>query len=133
MFITFLLFGNDVISLESRSVIFIYLYTRTQSIRKEIVQYNIKSKYPEEYSTVDKVGREKLLARKSCHYILLHCYLAKLEELESRPGHLILPSQVLESSGFSASDWLEIRSRELKGALYIRHEDIAVLDKFFAY
>ena len=49
MFITFLLFGNDVISLESRSLIFIYLYTRTQSIRKEIVQYNIKSKYPEEY------------------------------------------------------------------------------------
>ena len=132
MFITFLLFGNDVISLESRSLIFVYLYTRTQSIRKEIVQYNMKSKYPEEYSTVDKVGREKLLARKSCHYILFHCYLVKLEELESRPGHLILPSQV-DSSGFSASDWLEIRSRELKGVLYIRNEDIAVLDKFFAY
>ena len=74
MFIAFLLFGNDVISLESRPLIFIYLYTRTQSIRKEIVQYNIKSKYPEEYSTVDKVGRERLLARKSCFCVELIAY-----------------------------------------------------------
>ena len=43
-----------------------YSYTRTQSIQKQIVKYDAKSKYPEEYSTVDKVGREKLLARKSC-------------------------------------------------------------------
>ena len=27
---------------------------------------DFQSKYPEEYSTVDKEGREKLLARKSC-------------------------------------------------------------------
>ena len=66
MFITFLLPGNDVISLEWRPLIFVYLYARTQSIQKQIVKYDIKSKYPEKYSTVDKVGRERLLARKSC-------------------------------------------------------------------
>ena len=33
-----------------------YLYTCTQLIQKQIVKYSIKSKYPEEYSTVDKVG-----------------------------------------------------------------------------
>ena len=32
----------------------------------KIVEYDIKGKYPEEYSTVDKVRSEKLLARKSC-------------------------------------------------------------------
>ena len=42
-----------------------YLYTCTQLIQKQIVKYNIKSKYPEEYSTVDEVGSEKLLTRKS--------------------------------------------------------------------
>ena len=36
------------------------------SIQKQIVEYNIKSKYPEEYSIVDKVGSEKPLASKSC-------------------------------------------------------------------
>ena len=41
-------------------------FTRTQSIQKQIVEYDIKSKYPEEYSTVDKLGREKLVGRKSC-------------------------------------------------------------------
>ena len=28
-------------------------------MQKQIVKYDIKSKYPEEYSTVDKVGRKK--------------------------------------------------------------------------
>ena len=37
-----------------------------KSIQKKIVEYDIKSKYPEEYSTVDKVGGEKPLASKSC-------------------------------------------------------------------
>ena len=36
---------------------FVYLYTRTQSIQKQMVEYDIKSKYPREYSTFDKVGR----------------------------------------------------------------------------
>ena len=31
-----------------------------------IVEYDIKGKYPKKYSIVDKVGREKRLARKSC-------------------------------------------------------------------
>ena len=31
-----------------------------------IVEYDVRSKYSEEYSTVDKVGSEKLLAKKSC-------------------------------------------------------------------
>ena len=38
----------------------------TLSSQKQIIEYDIKSKYPEEYSTVDKVKREKLLVRKSC-------------------------------------------------------------------
>ena len=37
-----------------------------KSIQKQIVEYDIKSKCPEEYSTVNKVGSEKLLASKSC-------------------------------------------------------------------
>ena len=36
-----------------------------KSIQKQIVEYDIKSKCPEEYSTVDKVGSEKPLASKS--------------------------------------------------------------------
>ena len=35
-----------------------YLYTRTQ-----IIEYDVKSKYPEEYSTVDKVGRKKTFSK----------------------------------------------------------------------
>ena len=31
-----------------------------------LVEYDIKGKYPKKYSIIDKVGREKLLARKSC-------------------------------------------------------------------
>ena len=41
-----------------------FLYTRNQSFQKEIVEYDINSEYPEEDSTVDKVGRENLLATK---------------------------------------------------------------------
>ena len=41
----------------------ICLYTHTQSIQKQIVEYNRKSKYPEEYSTVNKVGSENLFVR----------------------------------------------------------------------
>ena len=37
-----------------------------KSIQKQIVEYDIKSKCPEKYSTVNKVGSEKLLASKSC-------------------------------------------------------------------
>ena len=56
MFIILMLFGNDVIiSLKSRPLTFVYLYTRTKSIQKQIIKYNIKSKYPENL-TVDKVG-----------------------------------------------------------------------------
>ena len=40
----FLLSGNDVISLESRPLIFMYLYTCTQSIQKQIVKYHIYKK-----------------------------------------------------------------------------------------
>ena len=41
--ITFLLFGNDLISLESRPLIFAHLHTRTQSIPKQIAEYDIDS------------------------------------------------------------------------------------------
>ena len=37
-----------------------------KSIQKQIVEYDLKSKCPEEYSAVDKVGSEKPLACKSC-------------------------------------------------------------------
>ena len=60
MFITFLLLGNDVISLELVPFIFPYSCAHTQSIQKHVIKYNIKSKYTEEYSTVDKVEHEKL-------------------------------------------------------------------------
>ena len=36
-----------------------------ESIQKQTVEYDIKSKCAEEYSTVDKVGSEKPLASKS--------------------------------------------------------------------
>ena len=51
----FLLSGNDVISLKSRPLIFVYLFT----IQKQIAKYDIKSKYmyPEEYSTVEKASK----------------------------------------------------------------------------
>ena len=42
---------------------FVYLYTRS---RFNQFRNDIKSKNPEDYSTVDKVGREKLSTRKSC-------------------------------------------------------------------
>ena len=69
--ITFLISDNDVISLESRPLNFrviILAYSRhisvvakmhTKSIQKQIFEYDIKSEYPEQYSTVDKVGGEK--------------------------------------------------------------------------
>ena len=67
MFITFLLFSSEVkLPPQSRPLIFVYLYRRTQPIQKQIVQYDMKSEYPEEYSAVDEVRREKRLARKSC-------------------------------------------------------------------
>ena len=47
-------------------LIFVYLIMHTQSTQKQIIEYDIKSKYPKEYSTVDKLKCEKLLVRKSC-------------------------------------------------------------------
>ena len=46
-----------------------YLYTRTQSIQKKIFEYDVKSKYPEEYSTVDKVGREKTFSSEILFFV----------------------------------------------------------------
>ena len=54
----FLLSGNDVISLvlESRPLIFVYLYTHVLNQFKNKLSNTIyKIKYPEEYLTVDKV------------------------------------------------------------------------------
>ena len=42
MFTTFLLFRNDAISLESRPLNFVKLYTHTTSIQKQIVEYHVK-------------------------------------------------------------------------------------------
>ena len=43
-----------------------HLYTRTQTIQKQVVEHGMKRKYHKKYFTVDKVGREKFSARKSC-------------------------------------------------------------------
>ena len=40
---TFSFFGNDVISLESRPLIFVYLFMHTQLIQKKIFEFDIKS------------------------------------------------------------------------------------------
>ena len=66
---------NDVISLESRPLnfrVFVHAHSlRPQtyfrsSLTRVLNQFrNKKSKYPEEYTTVDKVGSEKPLASKS--------------------------------------------------------------------
>ena len=74
----FWLLGNDVIFPESRPLIFLYLYTRIRSTQKQIAEYDIKSKYTEEYSTVDKVGRENIMA------LRLSEYLTQLPELTMR-------------------------------------------------
>ena len=44
------------------SLIFVYLHMRSNQFKNQIVGNDTKSKYPEEYSTVDKVGIEKLLS-----------------------------------------------------------------------
>ena len=43
-----------------------YLRTRSYQFKKKFVENDVKSKYPEEYSTADTVDIEKKLARKSC-------------------------------------------------------------------
>ena len=53
-------------NLQLQNVFLVVANMRIKSIQKQIVEYNIKSKYPEEYSTVDKVGSEKPLASKYC-------------------------------------------------------------------
>ena len=62
MLISFWLFSNGIIFPESRPLIFVYLYTRTQSTQIQSAKNDIKSKYPEKYSTVDKVGRQNIIA-----------------------------------------------------------------------
>ena len=54
---------------ESRPLSFVYLYALAQSIQKQIVQYDKKNRYPEEHSTVDKVGRKRFLAKNSVELI----------------------------------------------------------------
>ena len=70
----FLTFYNDVISFELRPLNF-HVFTHAYSMRpqtyfrllltcilnqfRNIIEYHIKSKYPEEFSTCDKVGSEK--------------------------------------------------------------------------
>ena len=68
--------GNDIISLKSRLLIFVYLYTRR-------TEYDIKSKYPKEYSAFDKVGRENLLFRFSFNRILISYLISKQERLNT--------------------------------------------------
>ena len=42
--------------------LFTAVHTRSNQFKNQIFEKDIKSKYPEEYSTVDKVGIEKLLS-----------------------------------------------------------------------
>ena len=52
-------------SLSNRCTMCVSIHTYSINSEK-IFEYDVKIKYSEEYSTVDKVGREKLLALKSC-------------------------------------------------------------------
>ena len=56
----------DVISLESRRLILCIYTCVLNRFRNRSLNTIKKAKIPEEYLTVDKVRREKLLARKSC-------------------------------------------------------------------
>ena len=59
MLITFVLFGNDFSWFDAFDFsVLIQAYLINSE--KKIVEYDLKSKYPEEYSTVDKVGSDKL-------------------------------------------------------------------------
>ena len=65
----FLLSGNGVISLilESRPLIFVYIYAHVfNQFRNKLSNTIYKIKYLEEYLTVDKVGSQTLVTRKSC-------------------------------------------------------------------
>ena len=64
----YIIFGDDWNdALSSSGFLEFRLFTHVLwSIQKHIVENDIKRKYREEYSTVDKVGIKKLLARKSC-------------------------------------------------------------------
>ena len=66
----FFLSCNDVFYLDFHLPVFIH--------NSVIVKCDIKSKYPEEYLTVDKEGSEKLLASKITH--LLTFYLSQASE-----------------------------------------------------
>ena len=55
--------SNDWSSISERSIDFANISIHRYSI---IVEYDIKGKYPDQYSNVDKGGSEKPLARKSC-------------------------------------------------------------------
>ena len=59
------IFGHDWNASYVHHVSLISVYLHTRSKQKQIVENDIERKYPVEYSTVDKVGVEKLLARKS--------------------------------------------------------------------
>ena len=83
MFITYLLSTNDVIFFESIPLSFVYLYTRAQSIRKQIVEYDKKSRYPEEYWTVDKVERKRFLARNNVELVASPDFLSFLQARET--------------------------------------------------
>ena len=61
-----------------------WLYTRTQSIQKQVVEYEIKSKYSEEYSTIDKVGSEKRLAKKSVSCSINRLLISYLPSKQAR-------------------------------------------------
>ena len=48
-------------------------------MQKQIVEYDIKSRYPEEYWTVDKVGRKRFLARNSVELVASPHFLSYLQ------------------------------------------------------
>ena len=68
---------------ESIPLSFVYLYTRAQSIRKQIVEYDKKSRYPEEYWTVDKEERKRFLARNNVELVASPDFLSFLPARET--------------------------------------------------
>ena len=133
------LFGNDVISLDLGSLmIFVYLYTCTQSIQKQIVEYDIKSrKYTEEYSSVDKVGPEILLARKSFFSVdlITSSYIVRWPDQGRSTQYLLL--NIIYNCGFKIQpvDRIFFFFWQFKRTFLVHHVDqkLAHLTLFIAY
>ena len=112
------IFGDDWNDEPCASRIFVYLYTRTacnckrisdrtKSIQKQIVEYNIKSKYPEEYSTVDKVVNTVNTVSCRISRLLISYLISKQARLNTAfKSVLVIPVTQQALSSISVTSWL---------------------------